>query len=109
MNEMPILHILLCAGAIAGILLYAHGFAAGVWPFSSTAPADRRQGRELYEVCPECGAPERRRNTRARAKVAELHDALSCGMLSSDVAAKKMKRMRVPLDVAKRVIGSVQP
>lgn len=109
MNEMPVLPILLGAGAVAGLLLYAHRFAKGVWPFSPTASTAAGQGCEVPEFCHACGAPERRRAIRLRTKVAEIHDALSCGMLTPEQAENCLRFLGMADDVIDRIQGSVKP
>jgi hypothetical protein len=104
LDELQILLALCLAGAIIGVLLYAHRFYESIW---ATPPAADYP--EWIDGMPELqaasGVHDRRRDARTR----HIVDYIECQMSSDELddygAASIMDLLGVPMDVSLRVIA----
>lgn len=101
---MQILLWLCLAGAVIGLLLYAHGFSSGLWPWKP-APQDTARPDELPRLPDSPYEPDRRRDTRDERIAEWIEYEIDSGQLDARGAIIIMDLLMVSPETSMRVIA----
>ena len=104
MYELQILLTLCLIVSVVAVLLYAHRFSSGLWPWKP-APQDTARPDKLPRLPNSPYEPDRRRDTRTRRIVEYVESQMNSDELDAYGAAITMDLLGVPLDVSLRVIA----